>query len=259
MRRRIVLGFFMSILIASCSLIPAHAASVNLPAKSALESAVAKIKSFADYSKYYGPNSAPITPSEPYYQEYEYLNSLATKTQVLIDKYDDTAFTLHNAEAYNTALPAIDEAIAGCRYLFGIVRAEHLAQQAQTSTSSTATTPASTPAPSVQQSHQTPSASSAPATQPATTSTTAQAPSSSDSTLATFTATDTNDAKQSSATHSDDNTPVEIPKTGGISQSSSILFIVIVSLVAALAATSIYCVYHRPAKHTTPAARRKRR
>lgn len=258
MRRRIVLGFFMSILIASYSLIPAHAASVNLPAKSALESAVAKIKSFADYSKYYGPNSTPITPSEPYYQEYEYLNSLATKTQVLIDKYDDTAFTLRNAEAYNTALPAIDEAIAGCRYLFGIVRAEHLAQQAQTSTSSTATTPASTPTPSVQQSHQTPSASSAPA-QSATTSATTQTPSSSSSPLTTFTATDTNDTQQSSATHSDDNTPVEIPKTGGISQSSSILFIVIVSLVAALAATSIYYVYHRPAKHTTPAARRKRR
>lgn len=259
MRRRIVLGFFMSILIASCSLIPAHAASVNLPAKSTLESAVAKIKSFADYSKYYGPNSTPITPSEPYYQEYEYLNSLATKTQILIDKYDDTAFTLRNAEAYNTALPAIDEAIAGCRYLFGIVRAEHLAQQAQTSTSSTtATTPASTPTLSVQQSDQTPSASSAPA-QPATTSTTTQAPSSSDSTLATFTATNTSNTEQSSATHSDDNTPVEIPKTGGISQSSSILFIVIVSLVAALAATGIYCVYRRPAKHATPAARRKRR
>lgn len=258
MRRRIVLGFFMSILIASYSLIPAHAASVNLPAKSALKSAIAKIKSFADYSKYYGPNSIPITPSEPYYQEYEYLNSLATKTQILIDKYDDTAFTLRNAEAYNTALPAIDEAIAGCRYLFGIVRAEHLAQQAQTSTSSTATTPASTPTPSVQQSHQTPSASSAPA-QSATSSTTTQAPSSSDSALATFTATNTSNTEQSSATHSDDNTPVEIPKTGGISQSSSILFIVIVSLVAALAATSIYCVYHRPAKHITPAARRKRR
>ncbi len=39
MRRRIVLGFFMSILIASYSLIPAHAASVNLPAKHATPAA----------------------------------------------------------------------------------------------------------------------------------------------------------------------------------------------------------------------------
>ena len=257
MRRSTVTSIFVSILITICAIFPAdhaEATTVNLPPKAELEAAVTRIETFADYSKYYGANATPITPDTPYYQEYEYLHSLVTKTNLLITNYDNADFTVRNAEAYGIALTVIDQAITSCRYLFGIVRAESLTAQAtQTPSSSAAPTTATTQA-------QAPTTSNTPAITAATTptpiadnkTTTDNQPSSSTA-LATFQATES----QSTDNDANENLPVEIPKTGGISGSSSIVFIVLVSFIAAISATVIYFIYNRQPKHATPASRRK--
>ena len=258
MRRSTVTSIFVSILITICAIFPAghaEATTVNLPPKSELEAAVTRIETFADYSKYYGDNATPITPDTPYYQEYEYLHSLVTKTNLLIANYNNADFTVRNAEAYGIALTVIDQAITSCRYLFGIVRAESLAAQA-------AQTPSSSTTPAVTATNQTqvPTTSNTPAITAATTptpiadnkTTTDNQPSSSTA-LATFQATES----QSTDNDANENLPVEIPKTGGISGSSSIVFIVLVSFIAAISATAIYFIYNRQPKHATPASRRK--
>lgn len=259
MRRSTVASIFVSILITICAIFPAghaEAATVDFPSKTELEAAITRIETFADYSKYYGANTTtPITPNTPYYQEYEYLHSLVTTTNKLIANYDDESFRNHNSEAYGIALTVIDQAITSCRYLFGIVRAESLATQAaQTpSSSTTPTVTATTQSPA-------PTTSNTPAITAATTptpitdnkTTTDDQPSNSTA-LTTFQATES----QSANDNANENLPVEIPKTGGISGSSSVVFIVLVSFIAAVATTVIYFIYSRQPKHATPAPRRK--
>ncbi len=258
MRRSTVTGIFVSILITICAIFPAghaEATTANLPPKAELEAAVTRIEKFADYSKYYGANVTPITPDTPHYQEYEYLHSLVTTTNKLIANYDDESFRNHNSEAYGIALTVIDQAITSCRYLFGIVRAESLAAQA-------AQTPSSSATPTVAATNQTqaPTTPNTPAITAATTptpitdnkTTTDNQPSNSTA-LTTFQATES----QSTNDNANENLPVEIPKTGGISGSSSIVFIVLVGFIAAIAATVIYFIYNRQPKHATPASRRK--
>lgn len=244
MRRSTIFGVFMSILIAGFAIIPAQAAEFNPEPKSKYEEALAKLDDFiADNQSY----------ESQYPKEYDYLNSLAFKTSDLIDNYDDTDYTIRNAEAYGIAITAIDQAIESCRYIFGIVRAENLAKQAaQTSnatpTSATANTVATTQTPSAQTASTPTTLAVATTTEPKSD----EQPKSTSNTITTFQATDPQDA-------ADENLPVEIPKTGGISQSSSIIFIVIMSFIAAIAATGIYFIYNHQTKPVTPAARRKRR
>lgn len=247
MRRRFVLAFLISTFISSLAFASTHASTVNLPPKADLEAAVTRIENFADYSKYYSSGATPITPSTPYYQEYEYLHSLVVNTTTLIQKYDDPDFTARNAEAYGIAITAIDQAIISCRYVFGIVRAESLAAQAaQTSTPNH--TPASTSA-------STPIAQTAP-----TATTSANLPTNT-------TSSQNNQPLETSVTYQDDNhsesttpeTPAEIPNTGTVTHSSPLLFIVIVSFAAATGATGLYFIYNRQSKPVTPASRRKHR
>lgn len=260
MRRSTVAGIFVSILITVCAIFPAgraEAASVNLPPKAELEAAVTRIETFADYSKYYGANATPITPNAPHYQEYEYLHSLVTTTNKLIANYDDEGFRNHNSEAYGIALTAIDQAITSCRYLFGIVRTENLtAQAAQTPSSSATPTVTATAQAQAQASttSNTPDVTTAITTTPTIDNETTTDNQPSDSTApTTFQATES----QSSDNGANENLPVEIPKTGSISGSSSIVFIVLVSFIAAISATAIYFIYNRQSKHATPASRRK--
>lgn len=249
MRRFAILSFFMSILISSCSLVPTQAVEINLPSKADYETALTKLNSFINYAQSYASTTQ-------YPQEYKYLDSLITKTNILIARYDDVDFTINNAAAYSIAITAIDQAIESCRYIFGIVRAENLANQ-----TTQPTTPSSPMAqdngtiPVVQTPNMQPAQSTTISTVTATTTEakTDKQPNSTDSaTITTFQATDSQDA-------TDESLPVEIPKTGGISQSSSILFIVIMSFVAAIAATGIYFVYNHQAKPATPAAARRKR
>lgn len=257
MRRSTVTGIFVSILITICAIFPAghaEAAMVNLPPKTELEAAVNRIEKFADYSKYYGANATPITPDTPYYQEYEYLHSLVTKTNLLIANYDNTDFTVRNAEAYGIALTVIDQAITSCRYLFGIVRAESLAAQATQTPSSSAT-----PTVATTDQTQAPTTSNTPAITATTTATATNSKtdsdrqSSNDTALTTFESTESYNVDEDA----DEDLPIEIPKTGGISGPSSIVFIVLVSFIAAISATAIYFIYNRQPKHATPASRRK--
>lgn len=173
---------------------------------------------------------------------------------IYFTNYDNADFTVRNAEAYGIALTVIDQAITSCRYLFGIVRAESLTAQAtQTPSSSAAPTTATTQA-------QAPTTSNTPAITAATTptpiadnkTTTDNQPSNSTA-LTTFQATESQTAND----NANENLPVEIPKTGGISGPSSIVFIVLVSFIAAISATVIYFIYNRQPKHATPASRRK--
>jgi len=265
MRRSIIFGAIISILATGCAIIPAQATTVILPPKADLEAAVTRIESFADYPKYYGLGATPIAPTDPYYQEYEYLHSLATKTDILIANYDDADFTIRNAEAYGIALTAIDQAIASCRYIFGIVRAESLAAQATQAPSSpsSSVTPATT-AQAPAQTAQTPVVSNTPTTVATTPVTNTEASSdyqSSDGSnaLTTFKSTEAQNPNTDESTDKTADSSVEIPKTGGISQSSSIVFIVLVSFIAATAAAGIYFVYNRRPKHTASAAHRKPR
>lgn len=257
MRRSTVTGIFVSILITICAIFPAghaKAAMVNLPPKTELEAAVTRIEKFADYSKYYGANVTPITPDTPYYQEYEYLHSLVTKTNLLIANYDDESFRNHNSEAYGIALTVIDQAITSCRYLFGIVRAESLAAQAtQTPSSSAAPTATSTTQSQTSAISSTPAVTAVATTTATDSKTDSDRQSSNDITLTTFESTESYNVDEDA----DENLPVEIPKTGDISGSSSIVFIVLVSFIAAISATAIYFIYNRQPKHATPASRRK--
>ncbi len=257
MRRSTVTSIFVSILITICAIFPAghaEATTVNLPPKSELEAAVTRIETFADYSKYYGANATPITPDTPYYQEYEYLHSLVTKTNLLIANYNNADFTVRNAEAYGIALTVIDQAITSCRYLFGIVRAESLAAQAtQTPSSSAAPTATSTTQSQTSAISSTPAVTAVATTTATDSKTDSDRQSSNDITLTTFESTESYNVDEDA----DENLPVEIPKTGGISGSSSIVFIVLVSFIAAISATAIYFIYNRQPKHATPASRRK--
>lgn len=252
MRRRFVLAFLISTFISSLTFASTHASTVNLPPKADLEAAVARIESFADYSKYYNSGATPITPSTPYYQEYEYLHSLVVNTTTLIQKYDNPDFTARNAEAYGIAITAIDQAIISCRYVFGIVRAESLAAQTtqaaqatQTSTPNPAPASISVSAPIAQ------------TTPVATTSANLPMNTTSDQ---------DNQPLETSVTSQDDNhsepttpeTPAEIPNTGTVTHSSPLLFIVIVSFAAATGAAGLYFIYNRQSKPVTPASRRKR-
>lgn len=252
MRRRFVLAFLISTFISSLTFASTHASTVNLPPKADLEAAVARIESFADYSKYYNSGATPITPSTPYYQEYEYLHSLVVNTTTLIQKYDNPDFTARNAEAYGIAITAIDQAIISCRYVFGIVRTESLAAQTtqaaqatQTSTPNPAPASISVSAPIAQ------------TTPVATTSANLPMNPTSDQ---------DNQPLETSVTSQDDNhsepttpeTPAEIPNTGTVTHSSPLLFIVIVSCAAATGAAGLYVIYNRQSKPVTPASRRKR-
>ncbi len=257
MRRSTVTSIFVSILITICAIFPAghaEATTVNLPPKAELEAAVTRIETFADYSKYYGANATPITPDTPYYQEYKYLHSLVTKTNLLITNYDNADFTVRNAEAYGIALTVIDQAITSCRYLFGIVRAESLAAQA-TQTPSSSATPTVTAVAQTQISaiSSTPVVTAATTTTATDSKTDSDRQSSNDTALTTFESTESYNVDEDA----DEDLPIEIPKTGGISGPSSIVFIVLVSFIAAIAATVIYFIYNRQPKHATPASRRK--
>ncbi len=257
MRRSTVTSIFVSILITICAIFPAghaEATTVNLPPKSELEAAVTRIETFADYSKYYGANATPITPDTPYYQEYEYLHSLVTTTNKLIANYDDESFRNHNSEAYGIALTVIDQAITSCRYLFGIVRAESLTAQAtQTPSSSAAPTVTAVAQTQISAISSTPVVTAATTTTATDSKTDSDRQSSNDTALTTFESTKSYNVDEDA----DEDLPIEIPKTGGISGPSSIVFIVLVSFIAAIAATVIYFIYNRQPKHATPASRRK--
>lgn len=252
MRRRFVLAFLISTFISSLTFASTHASTVNLPPKADLEAAVARIESFADYSKYYSSGATPITPSTPYYQEYEYLHSLVVNTTTLIQKYDDPDFTARNAEAYGIAITAIDQAIISCRYVFGIVRAESLAAQTTQAAQATQT---STPNPAPAS-----ISASAPIAQ-----TTPVATTSANLPMNTTSDQD-NQLLEASVISQDDNhsepttpeDPAEIPNTGTVTHSSPLLFIVIVSFAAAAGAAGLYFIYNRQSKPVTPASRRKR-
>jgi len=163
MRRFAILSLVISTLITGYVLIPATPASaattpataitISRPSQAELSAAVAKVEAFADYAKFYDTKSTnatqQITSNHPYYREYEYLHSLVTKTNILIDRYDDVDFVNRlEPGTYNTALEAIDQALIGCSYLFGIIRDQHLAQTtaAANSTPASATTAAPTSA-----------------------------------------------------------------------------------------------------------------
>lgn len=264
MGRLAIFGLSLFSLIFSClSSVPTYAGSLSRPSKAELSAAVSKIETFADYPQYYGANSTtPIPTNHPYYQEYEYLHSLAVKTNLLITRYDDIDFANHNLEAYNLAITVIDQAIESCRYLFGIVRSESLATQP--TSPNTTPTPAPNPAPN-------------PTTRPTTsssypntnlvnnTTTTTKDPkqnTSSENTsdpITTFHATETSNLDNNqNQDQTNIEAPIEVPKTGDSSKHSSLIFISLVSLSAAFAATAIYYIYNRQPKHSSPASRRRR-
>lgn len=265
------LFIFLSILTAGLGFAAsAQATSATLPSKAELENAVERIESFADYAKYYGafsksivPN-APLTEENPHYQEYRYLNSLATKTYMLIDHYDEPDFTAKNAEAYAVALEAIDQAITSCRYTFGIVQKEKANQtessqspiqtesqnqnQAQSGTSTSAVT---TPATSTSTASST--------TTPAKASVSASASTSTGATVRVVVAKtddtvidagtiaeetpETSENQGSTSTNDSDVSVIEIPNTG--TSPVSVIFIVAFSLVAATAVTGVYFIRNR--------------
>lgn len=263
MQRRAVLGFFifMSILTTGYTLIPINQAQAidTIRPKSDYENAVSRIEEFVDYAKTYASDSQ-------YPQEYAYLNSLLLKTSVLVDRYDDKDFVNHNSEAYNIALTVIDDAITSCRYVFGIVRAENLATNptpapsAPSTTTSTNPTPATNnrPQPKAQANSTSSTESTAFSSTVATTTKTEVVQISDDSNssvtsnISTFESTD-------SKTTNHNPEPIEVPNTGAnLSSSSSIVFIVLVGLIAAIASTGIYFIYNYKAKPTTPVSRKKR-
>lgn len=252
MRRLSIFGVFLSILIAGCALIPAQAAEVNPRPIEDYEAAIQRIDDFVSYAQTYAPISQ-------YQREYDYLESLALITSNLVDHYadGDTDYMARHAEDYNIAITAIDQAIDSCRYIFGIVRAESLAAQA--AQANTTPAPGSAPIATAKASNTQPTTSqttTTPATLAvATTDTKSESnnQSTDNAAITTFQATKSQDDA------ADTELPVEIPNTGGISQSSSILFIVIMSFVAAIAATGIHFAYNHQSKPATPAARRKRR
>lgn len=267
MRRSTVIGIFMPILIAGSILFAmptssAYATVIELPPKSTYIEAVARIESFASYPKYYGTNSTPITPSDQYYQEYEYLHSLAEKTKILIARYDDPDFTARNIEAYNVALTAIDQAITGCRYIFGIVRAESLAaEQAAQSTPVTPTTSSNQSVPVVATNTVPPTSTTPTTVAPVITPTTTVADTTPTSTASATTASTSDSSKTSpialSTTETTDDIP-EVPHTGEVNSSSPLIFILIISLSATLASILIYFVYNHKTKYNTLPAHKKR-
>lgn len=265
MRRSIVTSIFVSIFIIGCTFFSAHpawAVEAELPPKADLEAAIERIENFADFQKYYGFDAtAPVTPSMPHFQEYEYLNSLLLKISDLIDNYDNADFTLRNAKSYRDAIPVVDRTIASLRYTFGLVYAENLAAQSAASPSavpttnttlSTTSSQTTTPATPVTQIIATTSTPNTPA---ATDKNESENKASDTSAITTFESTDTKSANRDNIIE-----PVEIPNTGaGVSQTSSILFVVLVSLVAAVAATGIYFFYNHQAKRPASVAARKKR
>lgn len=253
MRRLSILGFFVSIMIACCTISSAQATS--LPSKTDLESAISRINEFTRYAQSY-------VSVDQYPQEYEYLTSLSDKTNILVDKYNDSDFVNQNTEAYNTAIPAIDQAIEGCRYIFGIVRAETLAKQAADQAAnatnavpnSNANTTTYTQAAHTQSTPTIISNASTTAISPETT----EGHDSNSNIINTTDATpEITEAPQENETSV--NLPTEIPKTGENTQSLSMPFIVLISFIAATIATSIYFIHNRPTKHHNPTAHHKRR
>lgn len=276
MRRSAIISMLLSILFfGPIAATPSYATSsanssdpnnasvvLNRPSQAELRTAVNRIISFADYSKYYGANATTKLPANhPHYAEYQYLHTLATKTETLIEHYDDIDFVKRLLPGtYDTALAAIDEALIGCSYLFGIVREQNAAQATQITPPSVAT-PSVAPQPSAPSANPTSitlattsSSSAAPASPVESSSSASSNSSASASSTDDNTPTPTNNPTSTP----DDNTPVAIPNTGGTNPRSSLIFIVIVALITALAATGIYYIYNRPTTHHKPSLHKKR-
>lgn len=223
------------------------------PAQAELQSAIRKLEHLGDYQTYFGKNPETVVDTKtPHYQEYNYLHSLVTDAQVLVDHYDDTTWLqAHNVtnETFRDILEAMQHAYRGCSLIFGVNRTA----EAPTTTSKVeaATTPSITK----------------------TTSTTPQATASTPTTTAKTVKTEvftpaapTTPAAETTPaqvdTTDDTTNEIAVPATGIVAESSShqvslpaLIAVVIAGAVVASIAIAII-IRHEPRRTTRTRARR---
>lgn len=107
-------------------------AATARPTQADLNAAITRIEAVGNYKTYFKNSSAELTSDVPYYQEYNYLHTIATDLAYIRDHYYTTS-----DQDLIAVLEAADYAVTGCRLKLGIVRAEIAESKKVTTNSST--------------------------------------------------------------------------------------------------------------------------